>query len=48
MISPNLAGNKYNMRKPGMEGHLLFNKAVAKWTKLSHPYSKIYSDGHNK
>jgi hypothetical protein len=37
MISPNLAGSKYNMRKPGMEGHLLFNKAVTKWTKLSHP-----------
>lgn len=33
MIPPNLAGNKYNMRRPGMEGHLLFNKAVTKWKK---------------
>lgn len=32
-IPPNLAGNKYNMRRPGMEGHLLFNKAVTKRTR---------------
>lgn len=23
----------YTMRRPGMEGHLLFNKAVTKWKK---------------
>lgn len=27
----------YTMRRPGMEGHLLFNKAVTKWKKKRNP-----------
>lgn len=47
---PNLAGNEYNMRRPGMEGHLLFNKAVTKWTRKTPrtPNPKIHSDERNR
>lgn len=35
----------YNMRRPGMEGHLLFNKAVTKWKKTKkvnpHPQNTL-------
>lgn len=33
---PQVWQETYNMRRPGMEGHLLFNKAVTKW-KNPHP-----------